>query len=151
MKKRNSIATRGTARKEAPIQPIQPIFSETEIERFVEKLKAVGVLDVLLPFVLIIEDLLRDEDINAIEWQAAADYLVTEGPDEGLKKLMVRVAKAVGEGKQGREAARRAVMHLLEQGYAWDPVWPAFRQTAEPVLVGFLLRDTLEPEVLTGS
>ena len=139
MKKEKKIVT-PRKRKAAAIRPL---LSQKEIEAFVMKLSRAGAIDVLLPFVLIIEDLLRDEEIGAPAWQAAAGYLVKGDRNPDLKNLMSRVARAMRQGAEGRQAARRAVMAILERGYDWYPVRPAFRTTAEPVLVDFLVAETL--------
>ena len=142
MKKEKRISTGGKRKRAA----VEPLLSQSDVERIIWDLNDARVLNVLLPFVLIIEDLLRDTELETEEWQAAAHYLIQEGGDGHINRLMSLVAGALREGEEGRYAAQRAMMAVLARGYDWCPVEPPFRGTTEPVLIEFLRAKTL-PEL----
>ena len=96
------------------------VLTQTEIERFIVRLRASGAHHVVLPLLMIIEDVLSDRDIGASEWKAGAEYLASETSREGLKHLMNRVARAMRDGNPGRQAARRTLVRLIQIGYGDD-------------------------------
>ena len=129
-------ANRKSGTRQAPT-----ILSRREIARFASKLQASEASELLLPAVMMIEDLLWDKFLGEKEWQAGIDYLAAEDHGEGFRWLIDRVIAALGRGDEGRRAARWTLRRILEIGYDLDPVTSP--ESHESLEVVQMLRESL--------
>lgn len=137
----NEKRTRSANRQPGRTRPATTILSRREIARFTKRLEQSEGRELLLPAVLMLEDLLWDLTLGGKEWQAAIDYLAAEDESEGFRELISRVIAALGRGGDGRRAARCTLRRILEIGYDLIPVESP--ESQESLDVVQMLRESL--------
>ena len=68
----------------------------------------------MIAFLIIFEDLLADESLNANVWKTHVEHLARVALTEGTGDVIRIVKRGLGQSKQGRRAAAKTVSAILD-------------------------------------